>query len=256
VSATSFEPRPGAASWPRMVAAQARVELRTLLRNGEQLVLVLVIPIGLLVLGATVPLFDVTAQERVDFLVPGVLALAVMSTSFTGLAIATGFERRYGVLKRLGATPLPRSGLLAGKALSLLVIELLQIATLVLVALLLGWSAPTSVAGWASAGLLLGVGTIACAGLALLLAGSLRAEATLAAANLLYLLFLVGGGVVFPLDRLPEARPVLELLPLGALAEGLRAALGSGLLPLRELAILTVWAVLSALLTSRTFRFD
>jgi ABC-2 type transport system permease protein len=240
-----------------MVAAQARVELRTLLRNGEQLVLVLVIPIGLLVLSATLPLLHLAAQERVDFLVPGVLALAVMSTSFTGLAIATGFERRYGVLKRLGATPLPRSGLLAGKALSLLVIELVQVVILVLVAVLLGWSATTSVSGWASAALLLGVGTIAFAALGLLLAGVLRAEATLAVANLLYLVFLVTGGVVFPLDRLPEAaRPVLGLLPLGALTEGLRAALESGGLPLRELAILTLWAVLAAALASRTFRFD
>jgi ABC-2 type transport system permease protein len=257
VTATTFEPRPGAAPWPRMVAAQALVELRTLLRNGEQLLLVLVIPVGLLVLGATVALFDMAAQERVDFLLPGALALAVMSTSFTGLAIATGFERRYGVLKRLGASPLPRSGLLAGKALSVLAIEVFQLATLVLVALLLGWSVPTSLAGWGSAAILLGVGTIAFAGLGLLLAGLLRAEATLAVANLIYVLFLVGSGVVFPLDRLPAAaRPVLELAPLAALAEGLRTAMGSGILPLRELATLIVWGLLAAVLTSRTFRFE
>jgi ABC-2 type transport system permease protein len=257
MSAVSFAPRPGAAPWPRMVRTQAGVELRALVRNGEQLLLVLVIPVGLLVLGSTVPLINVGSEERVDFLVPGVLGLAVMSTSFTGLAIATGFERRYGVLKRLGASPLPRSGLLAGKALAVLAIELLQIATLVLVGLALGWSATSSVVGWASAALLVGVGTVAFAALGLLLAGVLRAEATLAAANLIYLLFLGGGGVVFPLDRLPAAaQPVLELLPLAALTEGLRTALDRGQLPVPELAILSGWALAAAVAASRTFRFE
>lgn len=254
---TSFLPRPGAAPWGRMVRTQAGVELRTLLRNGEQLLLVLIIPIGLLVLGSTVPLFDVGGGERVDFLLPGVIGLGVMSTSFVGLAIATGFERRYGVLKRLGASPLPRSGLLAGKALAIMVIEVLQIVVLVLVALALGWSGATSLAGWVSATLLIATGTVAFAALGLLMAGLLRAEATLAAANLVYLLFLVSGGVVVPLDRLPAVvQPALQLLPLGALTDGLRVALEQGTPPLRELAILAIWATVAAGLTSRTFRFD
>jgi ABC-2 type transport system permease protein len=239
-----------------MVRRQAAVELRALLRNGEQLLLVLIIPVGLLVLGSTVALFDVGREERVDFLLPGVIGLAVMSTSFVGLAIATGFERRYGVLKRLGASPLPRSGLLAGKALAILVIEVLQILVLVLVALALGWTATTSARGWAYAALLVVAATVAFAALGLLMAGLLRAEATLAAANLVYLLFLVGGGVVVPLDRLPEVvRPVLEVLPLAALTGGLRAALEQGTPPLRELAILAGWAALVSAITSRTFRF-
>ncbi len=239
-----------------MVRTQAVVELRALLRNGEQLVLVLILPVGLLVLGSTVPLFDVDRGERVDFLLPGVIGLAVMSTSFVGLAIATGFERRYGVLKRLGASPLPRSGLLAGKALAILVIEVLQILVLVLVALALGWTATTSARGWAYAALLVIVATVAFSALGLLMAGLLRAEATLAAANLIYLLFLVGGGVVVQLDRLPEVvRPVLEALPLAALTDGLRVALERETLPLGELAILTIWAVLVSAITSRTFRF-
>ncbi|HJY25841.1 MAG TPA: ABC transporter permease [Actinomycetes bacterium] len=240
-----------------MVRTQAAVELRALRRNGEQLLLVLIIPVGLLVLGSTVPLFDVGRGERVDFLLPGVIGLAVMSTSFVGLAIATGFERRYGVLKRLGASPLPRSGLLAGKALAILVIEVLQILVLVLVALALGWTATTSVRGWAYAALLVVAATVAFAALGLLMAGLLRAEATLAAANLVYLLFLVGGGVVVPLDRLPEVvRPVLEALPLAALTNGLRMALEQGTLPLAELAILATWAALLGAITSRTFRFS
>ena len=180
-----------------------------------------------------------------------------MSTSFVGLAIATGFERRYGVLKRLGASPLPRSGLLAGKALAILVIEVLQILVLVLVALALGWTATTSARGWAYAALLVIVATVAFSALGLLMAGLLRAEATLAAANLVYLLFLVGGGVVVPLDRLPEVvRPVLEALPLAALTNGLRVALEQGTLPLGELAILAIWAALLGAITSRTFRFS
>ena len=257
MSVISFVPRPGAAPWLRMVRTQAAVELRALLRNGEQLLLVLIIPVGLLVLGSTVPLFDVGRGERVDFLLPGVIGLAVMSTSFVGLAIATGFERRYGVLKRLGASPLPRSGLLAGKALAILVIEVLQILVLVLVALALGWTATPSARGWAYAALLVIVATGAFSALGLLMAGLLRAEATLAAANLVYLLFLVSGGVVVPLDRLPEAvRPVLEALPLAALTDGLRVALEQGTLPLGELAILAIWAALLGVITSRTFRFS
>jgi ABC-2 type transport system permease protein len=258
MSVISFVPRPAAAPWTRMVRTQAAVELRALLRNGEQLLLVLIIPVGLLVLGSTVPLFDVGRGERVDFLLPGVIGLAVMSTSFVGLAIATGFERRYGVLKRLGASPLPRSGLLAGKALAILVIEVLQILVLVLVALALGWTATTSARGWAYAALLVIVATVAFSALGLLMAGLLRAEATLAAANLVYLLFLVGGGVVVPLDRLlPEVvRPVLEALPLAALTNGLRVALEQGTLPLGELAILTTWAALLGAIASRTFRFS
>jgi ABC-2 type transport system permease protein len=257
VKEISLAPRPGAASWPKMVQSQAVVELRALLRNGEQLLLVLVLPIGLLVVGTTVPLFDAGTGQRVDFLAPGVLGLAVMSTAFVGLAISTGFERRYGVLKRLGASPLPRSGLLTAKALAILVIESLQIAALLLVALTLGWSVTTSGAGLASAFLLVAMGTVAFAALGLLLAGLLRAEATLAVANLLYVLFLVGSGVVFPLDRLgATAGAVLELLPLAALTDGLRIALEQATVPFRELAILTAWAAAAAVVTSRTFRFD
>lgn len=257
MSVTSFQPRPGAARWPRMVRTQTQVELRALLRNGEQLVLVLVIPVGLLVVGSAVPLLDLGPGRRVDYLLPGVMALAVMSTAFTGLAISTGFERRYGVLKRLGASPLPRTGLLAAKALAVLLIEFFQLVLLMLVALPLGWSATASVISWVTVVLLVVLGTAAFAALGLLMAGILRAEATLAAANLVYLLFLVGGGVVVPLARLPAAaRPLLELLPLGALTEGLRSVLRGGPVPLAELAVLAGWSLVAAALAARTFRFE
>jgi len=109
-----FAPAPGAAPIRRMITAQAVLETRTLLRNGEQLLLILIIPLLLLVAFSLESLVNPgTGLSRVDFLTPGIIALAVMSTAFTSQAIATGFERRYGVLKRLGATPLSRGGLIA-----------------------------------------------------------------------------------------------------------------------------------------------
>ncbi|MEV4897505.1 ABC transporter permease subunit [Nonomuraea sp. NPDC055795] len=189
------------------------------------------------------------------YLAPGVLALAVMSTAFTGQAIATGFERRYGVLKRLGATPLSRAGLMLAKTLAVLAVEALQVVVIVAVALALGWRPQGSFLG---AVLLVLLGTAAFSGLGLLMAGVLRAEATLAAANLVYLVLLGAGGVVFPLSKFPEGlRSALELLPISALTGGLRAVLRDGAaLPLGALAVLAVWAVLTLGLASRTFRWE
>ena len=174
----TFAPRPGAAPYPKMVAAQARMETRLLLRNGEQLLLAVVIPLIVLVGGLLASRrFDLGIEGRpVDLLVPGVLALAVMSTSFTSLAISTGFERRYGVLKRLGSSPLPRSGLLLGKVGALLVVELLQLIVLGGAGLLLGWRPDLTAAGVIGAVLVALLGTAAFAALGLLLAGTLRAD--------------------------------------------------------------------------------
>lgn len=250
-----FTPAPGAAPFPRMVLAQAGAELRATLRNGEQLLLTLIIPVLLLIGFSLAPLIDVGGGRRVDFLVPGVLALAVMSTAFTGQAIATGFERRYGVLKQLGATPLSRSGLMLAKTAAVVGVEVVQAVVIVAVGLALGWRPHGS---FLSALLLVVVGTAAFSGLGLLMAGTLRAEATLAAANLVYLVLLGVGGVMFPLSVFPEGvRPVLEALPIGALAGGLRAVLAEGAaLPLGPLAVLAAWAVLSLALVSRTFRWE
>lgn len=255
---TTFAPAPGAAPLSRMVRTQAAMETRLLLRNGEQLLIALVIPLLVLVGGLeSGDLVDLGAGRRVDILTPGVFALAVMSSAFTSVAIATGFERRYGVLKRLGASPLPRSGLLAGKTGAVLLVESLQIAVLSVTAVSLGWRPEGGVVAVLASVLLVILGTAAFGSLALAMAGTLRAEATLAAANLVYLLLLVGGGVVVPLDRYPEAvQPLIELLPSGALAEGLREALtGQGLSWLAVL-VLTVWAAAGAALTSRTFRWE
>ncbi|WP_024757168.1 ABC transporter permease [Streptomyces exfoliatus] len=255
MSTGTYAPRPGAAPVGRMIAAQTALETRMLLRNGEQLLLTVIIPSLLLVLFSTVDIVDTGAGEAVDFLAPGVLALAVLSTAFTGQAIATGFERRYGVLKRLGASPLPRWALMTAKTLAVLVTEVLQVALLTAIALALGWSPqgnPASVA------LLLILGTAAFSGLGLLMAGTLKAEATLAAANLVFLLLLVGGGVIVPLDKFPEpARSLLELLPVSALSDGLRDILQNGAsMPWGNALILAVWAVLGLGAAAKFFRWE
>ncbi|WP_405019661.1 ABC transporter permease [Kitasatospora sp. NBC_00070] len=253
---TTYEPRPGAAPVGRMLLAQTAFETKMLLRNGEQLLLTVVIPTVLLVLFSAVDVVDVTGPgKRVDFLAPGLLALAVMSTAFTGQAIATGFERRYGVLKRLGASPLPRWALLTAKTGCVLVTELLQVALLSVIALGLGWSpqgSPLSVVA------LLVLGTAAFSGLGLLMAGTLRAEATLAAANLVFVLLLLAGGVVVPLSKFPSAvRPVLELLPISALSDGLRTVLQDGAgMPWADLGILGAWAAVGLGLAARFFRWE
>jgi ABC-2 type transport system permease protein len=256
MTATGLDLSPAGVAAPRrrQLVAQTGMELRLMLRNGEQLLLTIVIPTVLLVLFASAPIANLP-KPRVDFLMPGVIALAVMSTAFTGQAIGTGFERRYGVLRRLGTTPLRHGTLLAAKTLSVLCVELLQVTLLCLVGLLYGWSAH----GFAATviGLIL-LGTLAFSGLGLLMAGTLRAEATLAAANLVYLVMLVLGGVAFPLaDFSTGVRHVLELLPISALSGGLRSMLThGGNVPLHDWLTLLVWAAVGGAAASRWFRWD
>jgi ABC-2 type transport system permease protein len=251
-------PAPAAAPVRQMVGAQAALELRTLARNGEQLLLTLIIPVLLLVAFGHEALINIGTGSRIDFVVPGILALAVMSTAFTSLAIGTGFERRYGVLKRLGASPLSRTGLIAAKTLTVLTVEVAQFVLVLAIGALLGWS---PVAAWAAVAwvpLLLLAGTAAFSGLALLMAGTLRAEATLAAANLLYLILLGLGGVLFPLSKFPASvRPLLKLLPSGALSDGLRSVLAqAGGFPAADMLVLCLWAVAAIGLAARTFRWE
>jgi ABC-2 type transport system permease protein len=251
-------PAPGAAPVRRMLRAQTSAELKLVLRNGEQVLLNLVIPLGLLVVLVLVPFVEVdgagTRGERADFFVPGLMALAVMSAAFTGQAIAVGFERQYGVLKRLGATPLPRWVLLLAKTLSVLVVELLQLTLLAAVGLALGWSPRGAVVG---AVVLVALGTAAFAGLGLLLGGTLRGLTSLAAANLVWLVLLVLGGIVFPLSAFGPAEGPLSLLPTAALSGGLREVLEAGaVLPLRETVVLAAWAVGGLALAARLFRWE
>lgn len=254
----TFAPRPGSAPLGRMVLAQARMETRLLLRNGEQLVLALVVPLIVLVGGlAAADRFGLSfSHSAVDTLTPGVLALAVLSTSFTSLAIATGFERRYGVLKRLGSSPLPRSGLLAGKVGALLVVEAAQLVVIGVVALVLGWSPAVTPAGLAGVLACVLLGTAAFASLGLFVAGVLRAEATLAVANLVYLLLLAGGAVVFPTSSYGAAGVLLSVLPSAALGGGMRTALLDGSMPVVPLLVLAGWAVVGTALTARTFTWE
>jgi ABC-2 type transport system permease protein len=254
----TFTPRPGAAPLPRMIVAHSRMEARLMLRNGEQLLIAIVIPV--IVLVGLVSAADSVGLDYdhpvVDVITPGVLALAVLSTSFTSLAISTGFERRYGVLKRLGTSPLPRTGLLAGKVLALLLVEVLQIAVLSAVGLVLGWSPSPGVAGVVGAVLAVVLGTAAFASLGLFVAGTLRAEATLAVANLVYLLLLAGGAVVLPATAYGGFGDVATWLPSGALGEAMRDALLHGEIAWRELAVLLGWGAAGAVAAARTFSWE
>jgi ABC-2 type transport system permease protein len=250
-----FTPRPGAAPLHRQVLAQAAMESRLMLRNGEQLLLAVVIPVIVLIGGVEgARHLDLSFSRRpIDVFAPGVLALAVMSTAFTSLAIATGFERRYGVIKRLGSSPLPRSGLLLGKVGALLLVEVMQVVVISLVALSLGWEPHASLPAVL---LTVVVGTAAFASLGLLVAGVLRAEATLAAANLVYLLLMAGGAVVLPSTAYGAFGGVTRLLPSGALGDALRRAFWSGSFQWDSLLVLVAWAAIGTALTARTFKWE
>jgi ABC-2 type transport system permease protein len=249
-----FAPAPGAAAQSGMLRAQTIMELRMLRRNGEQVGLTLVAPL-LLLLFFNLPLLYSLGGRRIDFVAPGIIALSVMSASFTGLAIGTGFERKYGVLKRLGATALPRGILILGKTSAVLLLEVLQVVLVAVVALALGWQPHGNPL---SAALLVLLGTAALGGLGLLLAGCVRAEVTLAAANLAWLVLLFCGGIAVPLSKFPSGlADVLRFLPSAALSDGLHAVLqhGDGL-PVRDLLTLLVWAALALPAAARWFRWE
>lgn len=236
--------------------AQLRHEVTTTLRNGEQLLLTLIIPVMLLVFFSVVDVLPTGTKDPVDFLAPGILALAVMSAAMVSLGIGTGFERTYKVLKRLGATPLGRGRLIAAKIGAVIVTELVQFAVLVPVAYVLGWrpSAPN----WAAAVGGVVLGTIAFAGIGLSMAGRLRGEINLAAQNGLYLVLLLLGGMVIPFAKLPAGvSAAAKALPSGALADVLREALAhGGVRPGTSWLILGAWAVVTPLLATRLFRWE
>ena len=235
---------------------QLRTEIMLVLRNGEQLLLTLVIPVLLLTFFSLVDVLPSGSQESPDFLLPGVVALAVMSTAMVSLGIATGFERSYMVLKRLGATPLRRGELVTAKMLSVFAIELLQLVILLPLGRLLGWNGGGTTALLVVPAVLLG--TSAFTGIGLTLAGSLRGEINLAAQNGLYLVLLLLGGMVIPMSSLPgPLRAVAELLPSSALADVLRDALtGVGNRVGLSWVVLAVWAVAAPAVAARRFRWS
>jgi ABC-2 type transport system permease protein len=252
LAVSNLAPDPRPAPPLRRVLAQARFDVRVLMGNGEQLLLTLVLP-ALLLVGLTVTsVADLSPGPRVDAVIPGVLALAVLSTAFTGQAIGTAFDRRHGVLRLLGTTPLGRSGLLAGRTLAVLVIELVQIVVLGGIATLLGWR-PTP-AGLLPAAVALLLGTLTFVSLGLLLAGTLRSEAVLGAANLVWVLLVVGGGIVVPVHG--PLGGVAAALPSGALGDAMREALRSGQIDVRALAVLVAWAAAAALAAVGWFSWD
>lgn len=238
------------------LAAQTQAELRMTLKRGESLLLTLGIPVMLLAFFSLVDVLPTTTDDPVDFLAPGVMALAIMSTAMVSLAIATGFERQYGVLKRLGTTPLGRTNLLLAKTAAIVVIELLQICVLTLVGFVLGWRPPAG-------GLLIAVvavvlGTAAFAGIGMTMAGTWSAEKTLAGANGLYLVLLLISGMVIPLAKLPgAARFVARLLPSASLSDILHGALTTGgSVPGRAWIVLSIWALAMPVLAAKLFRWE
>ncbi|HEU5267463.1 MAG TPA: ABC transporter permease [Jatrophihabitans sp.] len=250
-----FAPAPQAARRVDMLRAQSAMEFKLLLRNGEQVALTLLIPLLLLFFFNLPLLYSLGTRRRIDFVVPSIMTLAIMSAAFTGLAIATGFERKYAVLKRLGATALPRSVLLGAKSAATLLLELVQLLLICLLGVALGWHPhgnPLSVA------VLVVLATAAYGGLALLVAGTLRAEATLAFANLVWLVLLFAGGIAIPLDRFgATAQDILRYLPSAALSDGLHAVLQHGQnLPVRDAVTLLVWAAVALPAAARWFRWE
>lgn len=237
------------------VAAQTRFEVGTLLRNGEQLLVSLVLPAIVLVglHASTAP--SLGPGRRIDVAVPGVLALCVLSAAFTSQAISTAFDRRYSVLRYLGVTPLGRGGLVAAKVIATLVVELIQLVVLGGLGLALGWRPQLS--GIPYAALFLLVGTWAFVALALLIAGTLRAEAVLALANLLWIVLLAAGGVIVPRTQFPgAAETAAGFLPSAGLADGMRSALVDGSLNPAALLVVLAWAVVCSAVAARSFRWS
>ncbi len=245
----------------RPLAAQLRAELLMLSINGETLLLTLGIPVVFLLFFSSVHVLPTGTGRPVDFLVPGILALAVMATAMVALGIGTGFERGYGVLKRLGMTPLGRSRLLAAKIVAITAVELLQTAVVVAVGAALGWSP----GGPGGAGALVGaaivamiLGTVAFAGIGLLLAGVLKPLTNLAVVNALFVIGLLVGGMLVPLAKLPGwLAAIARVLPPAALADALHRTLGAAAAPtLRDWAVLAGWALVAPLLAASTFRWE
>jgi ABC-2 type transport system permease protein len=238
------------------LTTQLQAEMNVVRRNGEQLLVTLGIPLLLLGFFSVVDVLPTNEKDPVNFLVPGILALAVMSTSMVSLGIATGFERSYLVLKRLAATPLGTTRLIAAKTLSIAAVEAVQMILLISLGFLLGWSPQQ--ANWLLALCAVVLGTFAFAGIGLFLAGNLRGEINLAATNGLYLILLLIGGIVFPLDKLPGALSAISrCLPTSALSDVLRDVLMSaGEHTTSSWIVLMVWAITAPLLAAKTFKWN
>jgi ABC-2 type transport system permease protein len=235
-----------------MLAAQYGLELKLLLRNGEQLLLTMFIPITLLIGLTLLPLGSFGAN-RVAVFIPAIMALAVISTAFTGQAIAVAFDRRYGALKRLGATALPVWGIIAGKTLAVVSVVFLQAILLGGIGLALGWR--PNPAGLLLGAAIIAVGTAAFVAMGLLLGGTLRAEIVLAVANLLWFVFAGLGALTLETGTIPRALTwVARLTPSGALTEALSQATALSI-DWFGITVLAAWGAVAAVAALRWFRF-
>lgn len=249
----TFTPAPQPAKRLTMLTAQSRLELLLILRNGEQILLTILIPLTMLLGLRLVPIAEL-GTHRIDRIVPGVMMVAVLSSAFTGQAIAVGFDRRYGALKRLGATALPRWGVIGGKIAAVLVVVVLQAVLLGVVGVALGWRPP--LVGLLIGAVVIAVGTATCCALGLLLGGTLPAEVVLAVANIGWFALIAAASVRFLDNAVPAgiARAV-QLLPSGALAGALQAA-SQGHVAAWDLVVVLVWGALGTVAAVRWFRFE
>ncbi len=246
----------GAASFARQVLTQTRFEILLTLRRGENILVTLIVPVMLLIFFASLNIVPTVNGHAINFLLPGILALAIMAAGMVNLGIATAYERYYGVLKRLGSSPLPRSGLIIAKVLSILLLEVVQVVLLVGVAVVLyGWQ-PTGSPLLILLAMALGTVTFAAIGLAM--AGALRAELTLAGANALFLLFVLLGGGILPLSHLPVPLAVVaQLLPAAALTQALQATMtNNAVFPGFAFLTLFIWAIVVLFIAIRTFQWE
>lgn len=237
------------------IAVQTRYELLLTLRRGENILVTLIIPVMLLIFFASLNIIPTSSGSAVNFLLPGILAIAIMAAGMVNLGIATAYERYYGVLKRLGSSPLSRSSLIIAKVISILILEVIQVLLLVTVAVgLYGWHVSGSPLLTL---LMLALGTVTFAAFGLAMAGALRAELTLAGANALFLIFILLGGGILPLDHLPAPLAAFaQILPETALTQVLQASMSNGTLPLFPLIVLLCWAIVILVVAIRTFQWE
>ena len=234
--------------------SQLRQELTVMIRNGEQLLLLVVIPVMLLVFFSQTDFLPSDNENKIDFLLPGILSLAVISTAMVSLGIATGFERSYGVLRRLGTTPLGTRRLVAAKMSAICIIEIAQLVMLIVVGLLLGWN-PSRINSLQIL-LFLILGTTCFAGIGLTLAGRLRAEVNLAAQNGLYLVFLLLGGIFVESDELPATISQISAFSPSSLLSGLLRDSFKNTVVLADAFALCGWAIAACVLAVTSFKWS
>ena len=251
---------PPRANYPLVrVIEQGRYETMAMLRNGEQLMLNIIFPVMALIALRFTGLIDEYANSvgvsRMDAAVPGVLALCVISTALSGQGIATGFDRRYGVLRFLATTPLGRNGLIMGKCIAVLVVVAIQFTLVAALGYGLGWRPDAIAVSRSIITMLMGAGAFTALGL--LIAGTVRAEATLAIVNIAWVILAGAGGVVFPLKSFPDwYAGIVAWSPSAALGDALRG----NFIQHQWLAdphwVLIVWTVVIGFVASRKFKWS